>query len=178
MIIIVGASASGKTELAKILYKKYGYKKCITTTTRSKRVNETDGLDYHFISKSEFTKLLERDQFVEFSTYNKHLYGLQKTDVLDNGIVILDPNGANYLTTKLNNKAYVVFVASDEGLRRKRMISRGDEPKKIEERLIHDSNFYDTKQFIKINLMIENQEEPLEILARTIHKSYQDYIRD
>ena len=57
MIILVGASASGKTEIAKILYKK-GYKKCVTTTTRQIRPSEVNGIDYHFITKEDFNKLL------------------------------------------------------------------------------------------------------------------------
>ena len=54
MIVLVGASASGKTELAKQLYQTYGYKKCITTTTREPRKNEVDGIDYHFLSQETF----------------------------------------------------------------------------------------------------------------------------
>ena len=32
MIVIIGASASGKTEIAKLLQNNYKYQKCITTT--------------------------------------------------------------------------------------------------------------------------------------------------
>ena len=43
MIVLSGASASGKTEAAKMLTSKYGIVKAITTTTRPMRVNEVDG---------------------------------------------------------------------------------------------------------------------------------------
>ena len=46
MIILVGPSASGKTEIAKILIKEYGYQKFVTTTTRNIRINEKDNVDY------------------------------------------------------------------------------------------------------------------------------------
>ena len=52
MIILIGASASGKTEI-KILERKD--KKCITTTTRPKRVNEIAGADYYFVTKKNLT---------------------------------------------------------------------------------------------------------------------------
>ena len=39
MIILVGASASGKTEICKALCYKYGFKKFVTTTTREQRSN-------------------------------------------------------------------------------------------------------------------------------------------
>ena len=54
MIILVGPSASGKTEIAKILIKEYGYQKFVTTTTRNIRINEKDNADYHFINKEQF----------------------------------------------------------------------------------------------------------------------------
>ena len=53
MIVLAGASASGKTEVAKLLAKKYGIVKIITTTTREKRVGEVDKRDYFFVSKIE-----------------------------------------------------------------------------------------------------------------------------
>ena len=48
MIVLSGASASGKTEAAKMLMVKYGIQKAITTTTRSMRVHEVNGKDYWF----------------------------------------------------------------------------------------------------------------------------------
>jgi len=38
MLVIVGASASGKTEIANILVSQFSYTKSVTTTTRQKRV--------------------------------------------------------------------------------------------------------------------------------------------
>ena len=42
MIVLVGPSASGKTEAAKLLYSIYGIKKVITHTTRPMRIGEKD----------------------------------------------------------------------------------------------------------------------------------------
>ena len=51
MIILIGPSASGKTEIAQILEKNYNLKKVITHTTREKRINEKENVDYYFVSK-------------------------------------------------------------------------------------------------------------------------------
>ena len=56
MIILCGPSASGKTEVAKLLATKYNIQKAITNTTRPIRVNEVNHVDYHFTSKEEFLK--------------------------------------------------------------------------------------------------------------------------
>ena len=50
MLVIVGASASGKTEIANILVSQFSYTKSVTTTTRQKRVHEIDDIHYHFVS--------------------------------------------------------------------------------------------------------------------------------
>ncbi|MDD4005965.1 MAG: guanylate kinase, partial [Bacilli bacterium] len=70
MIILVGASASGKTEIAKILTRKYGIVKAITHTTRDMREGEKNGVDYFFVSKDEFAALAKQNAFVETTFYN------------------------------------------------------------------------------------------------------------
>ena len=57
MIILVGPSASGKTQIGYSLKKIYGLEKVVTYTTRRMRSGEVDGIDYHFITKDEFLRL-------------------------------------------------------------------------------------------------------------------------
>ena len=64
MIVLSGASASGKTEVAKMLAKKYGITKVVTTTTREKRNGEIHGKDYFFVSKNEFEIMIKEKKFV------------------------------------------------------------------------------------------------------------------
>ena len=54
MIVLTGASASGKTEVVKLLKIKYGIDKVVTHTTREIRSLEIPDEDYHFITKKEF----------------------------------------------------------------------------------------------------------------------------
>ena len=66
MLVLVGPSASGKTEATKLLIEKYNLKKLVTYTTRKIRVNEVNGKDYHFISVDEFKqKIQERNNHRE-----------------------------------------------------------------------------------------------------------------
>ena len=126
MIILCGASASGKTVTALELQRKYGLSKAITTTTRAKRVGETDGVEYFFISKEEFKKRLDEKRFVESSLYNDNYYGCGIDQVADDKVVVLDPNGLHSFK-KLKNKNIVTFLLiADEETRREPMISRGD----------------------------------------------------
>src|SRR5690625_1912488 len=135
MIVIIGASASGKTEISKILVENYNYTKLVTTTTRPMRVNEINHKDYHFISKEEFEQGLRNNEFLEHTIYNDNYYGINKKDVNDNALVIVDPNGANVLIDKLNENAFVVYVKTDKKIRKDRMIKRKDDINIIKARL-------------------------------------------
>ena len=84
MIVLAGASASGKTEVAKELAKKYGITKVITTTTRAMRVNEIHGRDYFFVSKEEFERMVQDGRFVEYTVFNENLYGSTKDQIRPN----------------------------------------------------------------------------------------------
>lgn len=173
MIVLVGASASGKTELAKILYQKYDYKKCITTTTRPMRQHEVDGVDYHFLSEPVFKDLMAKNAFYEVTEYANRYYGIQKQDVIENGVVIVDPNGANALVDQADD-VYVVFVEAQADLRKARMVIRGDDLDQIEKRLKGDLEVFQLKRFHRIDLHILNEQISLQELAAWVHTHYQN----
>ena len=177
MIVLVGASASGKTELAKKLYQQYGYRKCITTTTREPRVNEIDGKDYHFISLHDFLILNDELAFLEVTMYQDNYYGLQRKDVFINGVVIVDPSGANAIYNKVGKDAFIVYVHSSEPLRKKRMIERKDDEQIILKRLKNDALIFKIDAFNMINLIIENEDNDLTDLAKNVHQTYQSYLQ-
>ncbi len=177
MIVCVGASASGKTELAKELYKTYGYKKCVTTTTREKRKNEVDGIDYHFLSKSDFLALVDKDAFFEVTIYNHLLYGIQKKDVFNHGMIIVDPSGANKLIDQLKSDVFVVFVSASEATRRQRMINRGDEEEVIEKRIIQDRDIFVKENLQKIDLHIVNEDKKINQLASLVNEAYSNHLK-
>lgn len=54
MIVLTGASASGKTEVVKLLKIKYGIDKVVTHTTREIRSLEIPDEDYHSLLKKNF----------------------------------------------------------------------------------------------------------------------------
>ena len=98
MIILVGASASGKTEICKALCYKYGFKKFVTTTTREQRSNEINGVDYFFISKDEFLNKISQDRFIEYVQYNGNYYGTEKNQIDDKTVLIV-ANSNLYFTS-------------------------------------------------------------------------------
>lgn len=48
----------------------------VTDTTRSKRPNEVDGKDYHFVaSREQMEKDIQNNLFIEAGQYNENIYG-------------------------------------------------------------------------------------------------------
>ena len=93
MIVLSGASASGKTEAAKMLMAKYGIRKAITTTTRSMRIHEQNGRDYFFVTREQFDQLIKEDKFVEYTLYNGNYYGSTKDQIANDRVVVIDLEG-------------------------------------------------------------------------------------
>ena len=176
MILLVGASASGKTVTALNLQNKYGLVKAITTTTREKRVGETNGVEYFFVTKKEFEKRLKDNKFVEHSLYNNNYYGCGIDQVSDNKIVVLDPNGLHSFL-KLKNKNIVSFhLIADEKTREARMIERGDKKENIEQRLKNDVIDFSLDKIGKVDFVIDTQNKTIDEVSDIIYKLYKEKI--
>ena len=60
LFVLAAPSGAGKTTLVKALVERHPeYRFSISYTTRGKRSTETDGRDYFFVDKAEFTRLQE-----------------------------------------------------------------------------------------------------------------------
>ena len=172
MIVLTGASASGKTVTALDLQKRYGLVKAITTTTREKRVGETDGVEYFFVSKDEFQKRLKENKFVEYSLYNGNYYGCGVDQISDNKIVVLDPNGLHSFL-KLKNKNVVSFLLiANEETRKARMISRGDKEENVFARIENDIVDFSLEKIGKVDFVINTENQSIEETSDIIYRLY------
>ena len=172
MLILVGHSASGKTEIANELKRDYDMKKIITYTTRQIRINEVNGVDYHFVTEEEFLSLKEKDFFVETTLFNGYYYGSSKEDVKDDAVVILDPVGlTNFMNSKLDNLV-AIFLYCDEDIRYKRMIARGDDLEKVKERLIHDREKFSYDKLKGIDEVINTSVFSINYLSELVYVTY------
>lgn len=170
MIILIGPSASGKTEIAKKLISAFGYKKFVTTTTRNKRVGEIDGVDYYFISVDEFKENLANNKFIETTIYNNNYYGSYKSEMGDNKVLIVEPNGLKAFQSLNDPHIISFFIDSSEDDRYERMLKRGDEINDIKRRLHNDRKlFYEN---IKTDFRIINKNKSLEELSNNINNLY------
>ena len=121
MIILVGASATGKSVIAKQLFDKYNIKKVITYTTRPMREGEINDVDYHFINKEDFINKMNNEYFIETAMYNNNYYGTAYEDISKDKVLIVEPNGANVYYEKLKDKVIIFYLQASELERKKRM---------------------------------------------------------
>jgi guanylate kinase len=116
LIVLSGPSGAGKDAILSRM-KKTGYPaQFITTvTTRPKRAQETDGVDYRFVSAGRFQDMLKDNQFLEHAEVYGNWYGVPVEPVrqaLEQGrdtIVKVDTQGAAAIK-KLVPQAVFIFV--------------------------------------------------------------------
>ena len=177
MIILCGASASGKTVTALELQNRYKIQKAITTTTRQMRDGEHDGVEYFFISKDEFERRLKDGKFVESSLYNGNYYGCGIDQVADDRVVVLDPNGLHHFR-KLKDKNVVTFLlVCDASTRKDRMKLRGDKPENIESRLENDVISFAKEKIGEVDYIINTDNKSIEETAKEIYDCYKKAIK-
>lgn len=107
IFVISAPSGTGKTTIIKHLLKEIpNLKFSVSATTRKKRENEIDGVDYFFITEEEFLEKIKNNEFIEWQKVYDYYYGTLKkilNDSIDAGediILEVDVLGA------LNIKKY------------------------------------------------------------------------
>ena len=172
MLVISGASASGKTEVAHIIAKKYNLTRVITVTTREKRAGEVDGVDYFFVTKEEFKQLIKDNKLVEYAEYNGNFYGSRKDQIADDHILVVEANGLKAYIA-LNDPSIVTFaLTANAKIRKERMVGRGDKEEDIEKRLKSDRTVFSKINLRGVNFFIENNTSTLDELADDIYIKY------
>ena len=83
LIVFSAPSGAGKTTLVKHILSQFSNTNfSISATSRSPRGSEKDGIDYHFLSNSEFKKKIENNEFIEFEeVYGGVHYWTLKSEV-------------------------------------------------------------------------------------------------
>ena len=76
LVVISGPSGVGKDTVVKELLKNHPYiNKTVSVTTRAKRSNETEGVDYYYITKEQFYQHQIDGSLVEYELYDGAYYG-------------------------------------------------------------------------------------------------------
>ena len=119
VLVLSGPSGAGKSSLIKKIAQDIGeYYFSISTTTRPMREGEVDGVDYHFVTKEEFEKDIEADNFLEYATVHGNYYGTSIKPVqkaLHEGKLVLfdiDVQGNALVKNRLGDLLTSVFITT------------------------------------------------------------------
>ena len=172
MIVLSGASASGKTEAAKMLMVKYGITKAITTTTRPMRKNEVKGKDYFFVTKEEFEQMIKDERFVEHTLYNGNYYGSTKDQIADGRSVVIDLKGLKSYSALNNDRIVTFYLKTSEEIRFKRMLERGDGEECAHKRIENDRKIFADTEIPKVDFRIDSENKTIEQVADEVYRLY------
>lgn len=155
-ILIVGKSGSGKDYLLRQLESK-GLKSSIKVTTRPKRENEINDLDYHFKSNNEFDLIKENNKMIvtqEFKNDKDELwkYGVLLEDFNKSQVFIMTPGELTQISIGIRKNCFIVYLDIDLNIRESRISNRNDSNDSIKRRL--DADEIDFKDFKDYDLRI------------------------
>lgn len=185
LLVLCGKSCSGKDTIKKELVK-MGMKTVVTYTTRPPRENETDGVDYHFITKREFQEKDLGGFFMETTSYNVGMgetwyYGSAKEDFTDDAedkVIIVNPFGLSYIRAYAPVNPIVFYLMASEETRRDRLNQRGDSESEMERRLkADDRDFKDFEERTDFMFKTDAGLRP-EWLADMIMYTYNNVVKE
>lgn len=153
LFVFLGPSGSGKTTLAKYIFKKLNSKIFFlpTYTTREMRIGELNGLDYKFISKSEFQSLIKINYFMEYVIIDENLYGTPRDYLnrLNNGeniLLILNKDGYIFWKERFNNIKSFYIDAEEKELENRLLKRSYGDLNFINSRLENDKNQFNIQR--------------------------------
>ncbi len=144
IVVISAPSGAGKTTLCKRLLQNSPSFTCsVSFTTRHPRKNEIEGVDYYFVSPTEFQKMIEDRKFVEWAKVHEQLYGtsanlLNKAIEAEKDVVLeVDVKGGTQIK-KNYPQAVLIFLLppSWQELEKRLKSRRTEDYERVKERIM------------------------------------------
>ena len=139
LIVVSGPSGVGKDSVV-LRMKERGlpFHFVVTANTRPRRENEVHGVDYFFVSKDEFARMIEQDELIEYAVVYGDYKGIPKQQVREalasgNDVIMrLDVQGAETVR-KLAPDALLIFLTtgSEEELVKRLKSRKTEKPEEL-----------------------------------------------
>lgn len=125
LIILSGPSGVGKGTVRKYIMKRnvLDLTFSISMTTREPRATETNGVEYYFVSREEFQRNIDNDNFLEWAEFVGNRYGTPKNYVEElrnqgkNVILEIEINGAEQVLKKVKDDRVISFFLKPPSLK-------------------------------------------------------------
>ncbi len=176
LFVISAPSGAGKTTLCQKLLKKMPHMKLsVSYTTREPRKGEVHDVDYTFVTRDTFKKMIDRGEFAEWATVHGNLYGtsIKRIKELNSRgydiILDIDIHGAIQLRKSYEGAVYIfVLPPSLEALEERLVNRRTDSDDIIKNRLDNakaEISQYENYDYIIVNDRIDKAYKELESIV-------------
>lgn len=146
IVVLSAPSGAGKTTIAHRLLERYpDWRFSVSATTRTRRPNEIDGEDYHFLSVEEFQKRAAEGDLVEWEEIYGNYYGTLRSEVErllvpgSSGRIIFDVDvkGAMAIRQAFPDDTLLIFIAppSIEEMQRRLLARQTEDPESVRRRI-------------------------------------------
>lgn len=184
MIIVSGPAGCGKsTVINEYMAHRDNCVFSVSATSRAPRPGEQDGVNYYFVTKEKFLRMLNDGEMLEYTEYCGNYYGSPIKPVLDNmnaGTDVLfdiEVNGASQVRNKYPG-AVLIFMKppSMEELRRRLEGRNTETPESIEKRTARaaeELKYIDMYDYVVVNDTVEQAVNDLAAAIEDAHNKYE-----
>lgn len=165
MFVLSSPSGAGKSTIAReILARDGNIAMSVSATTRPKRPGEVAGRDYHFVDKSEFNLMVNRQEFLEYAKVFDNYYGTPAAPVraaLAEGRDVLfdiDWQGTQQIAEQARDDLVSVFILPPSTAELERRLTRRaqDPPEVVARRMSKASD--EMSHYAEYDYIIVNQD--------------------
>ena len=146
LYIVSAPSGAGKTSLVKALLERLaGISLSVSCTTRAPRPGEQDGVDYHFIDKDEFERLVADGEFLEHARVFDNYYGTRRATVVtqleagEDVILEIDWQGARQVFEAFPQALKIFILPPSRQALQERLTGRGQDSEETIARRMADA---------------------------------------
>ena len=133
-VVVAAPSGTGKTTVCReVVARDAQIEFSVSHTTRAQRPRERDGVDYHFVSPEEFSRLIAAGAFLESAVYNGNRYGTSWAAIdapLAAGrdlLLEIEVQGARQVRAKRGDARFIFLVPPSFATLRERLERRAED---------------------------------------------------
>lgn len=164
LLVVSGPSGAGKGTICKALLNKNDQiKLSVSATTRKPRNGEVHGVNYFFIEKEEFSKMVENGEFLEYAQIYDNFYGTPKAAIIEclekgqDVILEIEMQGARQIKEVYPEGVFIFVLPPSLEELKSRIVGRGTETQEeIEKRF--SCAFEEINQIVNYDYFIVNED--------------------
>jgi guanylate kinase len=147
LLVVSGPSGCGKSSLLRELIKgDDSIHFSVSTTTRQIRGSEVQGVDYYYVSKDEFQRDIEQNNFLEWAIVHNNYYGTNLKPIyksLESGKLVvfdIDVQGYQIIKDRFSDILTSVFITTPSEVElKKRLENRGSDSNSVIETRLNNA---------------------------------------